>query len=378
LTAWHDRCSQGGVVDLKPFVATSLLRSGTDTSAGRLVKAELLDTPPASWAGAVAARLWPNPVEQREQLAGAFATADAMLQRASARGYRLVTCLDEEYPAILREIVDPPIVLWTRGDLSALTDPCVAIVGSRKALPASVEIAKRFAFGLAESGIIVVSGLARGVDSAAHVGALEAGGKTVAVQGCGLDEVFPKENANLAQRIAGQGVVMSELPPFAPPMAHHFPMRNRIISGLCRAVVIVEAGDRSGSLITARMALEQGRDVLAVPGNVLAGHHTGCHRLIKDGAPLVETVEDVLLSLGRPRAPVLAGIDDRNDLQLSDLEANMAPGEPYFVDDLIRLTGQSASTVMVNLGLLELRGRVDRTPAGAFTRLGGRREQETK
>lgn len=368
----------GRDVEIKPFVATSLLRFGWDTSVARLVKAELLDAPPAAWPQAVAARLWPDPGEQRAHVRDALAGADDMLVHAARQGYELVPCLDPRYPELLREIVDPPVVLWARGDLSALADPCVAVVGSRKALPSSIEIAKGLGRALAESGVIVVSGLARGVDSAAHLGALEGGGKTVAVQGCGLDVVFPKENARLAERIAGQGVVLSELPPFAEPLPQHFPMRNRIISGLCRSVVVVEASQKSGSLITAKMALDQGRDVLAVPGNVLAGHHTGCYRLIKDGAALVETVEDILLSLGRPIAPLVAADEGRNDLQLSNLEANMAAGEPYFVDDLIGLTGQSASTVMGSLGLLELRGRVRRTPAGAFVRLDSRREQKTK
>lgn len=365
-------------MDPRPFLATSLLRIGADTSAARLVKSDMLDRPPESWPQAVASRLWPSPADQRDQVTRALSGAEDLLTQAARKGYRLVPCLDDAYPPILREIVDPPVVLWTRGDLSALDDPCVAVVGSRKALPSSLAIARWLAQNLAEAGIPVVSGLARGVDSAAHVGALDAGGKTAAVQGCGLDWIFPKENHALAERIAGQGVVVTELPPFAPPMSHHFPMRNRIISGLCRAVVIVEASQRSGSLITARMAMEQGRDVFAVPGNILAGHHTGCYRLIKDGAGLVETVEDILLSLGRSRAPAVAAGDDPKGLQLSHLEANMAAGEPYFVDDLIRLTGQSASTVMVNLGLLELKGSVNRTAAGAFIRVDRRREQKTK
>ena len=316
----------------------------------------------------MAARLWSNPADRRLELDNALASADRLIAHAGKRGYQLISCLDQAYPAVLREIADPPIVLWARGDLTSLTDPSVALVGSRTALPVSIQVARLLGRGLAEAGLTVVSGLARGVDSSAHVGALDAGGRTVAVQGCGLDLVSPASNLKLAERIAGHGVVLSELPPFALPYPGHFPMRNRIISGLCRAVVLVEAGEHSGSLITARMALDQNRDVLAVPGNVLAGHHVGCHRLIKEGAVLVETVEDILRNLGPLRAPVVAGDERANDLQLSNLEANMAPGETYFVDELIRLTGQSASTVMGNLGQLELRGRVSRTAEGAFIR----------
>ena len=191
--------------------------------------------------------------------------------------------------------------------VDTLGRPSVAVVGARAASPTGQRIGYELGRDLALAGLVVVSGLARGVDGAAHAGALDGGGRTVAVLGCGVDVVYPRQHGALAARVAAQGVIVSEFPPGTEPRPSHFPLRNRIISGLSRAVVVVEASEQSGSLITAQMALEQGRDVLAVPGTWPAGRYRGCHALIKDGARLVETVEDVLEEIGwRPAGATLA------------------------------------------------------------------------
>ena len=204
---------------------------------------------------------------------------------------------DIRYPAALAAIHDPPPEIWIRGQIGALSLPAVAIVGSRAASPYAIEVARRLGADLARRGIAVVSGMARGVDSAAHRGALEADGVTIAVFGCGVDIIYPREHKALAARIGERGALVSEFRPGLPPLKGNFPQRNRIISGLSLAVVVVEAAEGSGSLITADFALEQGRAVLAVPGNVLGGRNHGAHALLRDGAKLVECVDDILEEL---------------------------------------------------------------------------------
>jgi DNA processing protein len=210
-------------------------------------------------------------------------------------GARLLKWTDEDYPASLREIADPPPYLFVRGVASLQQPGCLAIVGARAASEAGLRMAHRLGLELAAKGFTVVSGLARGVDGAAHQGALDGGGRTVAVMGCGIDVIYPPEHRKLAEAIIeGGGAIVSELPLGSQPMAENFPTRNRILSGLCLGVVIVEAAEKSGSLITARMALEQNRQVFAVPGSPLTGKTRGSNRLLKDGAKLVECVEDVI------------------------------------------------------------------------------------
>ena len=204
---------------------------------------------------------------------------------------------DVRFPTALEAIHDPPETLWITGDVDALRAPSVAIVGSRAASPYALEVARRLGADLARRNVAVVSGMARGVDSAAHRGALEGGGITIAVFGCGVDVIYPPEHRGLAARIVERGALVSEFPPGTPPLRSYFPQRNRIISGLSLAVVIVEAAEGSGSLITADFALEQGRTVLAVPGNVLGGRNFGAHALLRDGAKLVECADDILEEL---------------------------------------------------------------------------------
>ena len=295
--------------------------------------------------------------------------ARAALDRARTRAVQALAWDDPAYPALLAAIVDPPPVLWVRGSASVLSLTSVAIVGSRAGSPYALAVAERLAADLASRGIGVVSGLARGVDSSAHRAAVAAGGPTVAVLGCGADVVYPPEHAGLADEIRVSGAVVSELPPGTPPRAPFFPRRNRIISGLSRAVVIVEAGEKSGSLITARSALEQGRDVLAVPGSVLNGRNRGGHALLRDGAKIVESADDILEELQLPalaHTPLEPGVagGDIADPVLAALGA----GESWPVDVIAERTGLSPSRLLPRLLDLELHGVVRRVGGGRFMR----------
>src|SRR3984893_1429108 len=233
-----------------------------------------------------------------------FAPLEKELCELPRLGARLVRWTDEEYPANLKQIADPPPYLVARGLLEPRAAACVAVVGARAASEAGLRMAQRLGFELAAHGFVVVSGLARGIDGAAHRGALEAGGRTVAVLGCGIDVTYPPEHRGLADTIIERrGAVLSELPLGTAPLPENFPSRNRILSGLSLGVVVVEAAEKSGSLITARMALEQNRQVFAVPGSPLSGKTRGSNRLLREGAVLVECVEDVIEDL----APQMAG-----------------------------------------------------------------------
>lgn len=304
----------------------------------------------------------------RAEASALLRLAAGHLKRARAAGIVPVPLGDPAYPPVLAEIADPPPLLWVRGDAASLSARAVAIVGSRAATPYGLDVARQLAGDLAASGLVVVSGLARGIDSAAHRGALDAGGRTLAVLGSGLDRVYPPEHEGLAHAIAQRGAVVTELPPGAAPRAHHFPLRNRLISGLSAAVVVVEASEKSGSLITAACALDQGRDVMAVPGPVRAGRFRGAHALLRDGAKLVETADDILREVGfvRPAAsgdrPGAGGRGD--DLGLG------VPAEvvDFSADEVSEWTGKPPDQVLPALALLELEGRIRRLGGGRFCR----------
>jgi DNA processing protein len=350
---------------LEALVALSLIGNSGDTKIERITKG--LPTSDANRAllETVLARAGWLPEAAAERIDWALESARSALVTAERLGLSVVDLSSDHYPALLREIADPPIVLWAQGRVEALGATQVAIVGARAATPAGIAIASGLARDLAGAGVTVVSGLARGVDGAAHHGALLGGGETVAVLGCGVDVVYPKEHRGLTRRIIESGVVVSAFPPGTPPRAHHFPLRNRIISGLSKAVVVIEASDRSGSLITARMAMDQNRDVLAVPGGVLSGQSRGCHGLIRDGARLVESVNDILEEIGWATVPLAPA---NKSLQLSQLEETMAAGEPYTLDELSVRTGRPAADLLAELGELEVRGRVFRATGGGFVR----------
>ncbi len=291
----------------------------------------------------------------------------AALEIATRAGIDPVCWGDPRYPPLLAAIHDPPVVLWVKGRLAALQRRAVAIVGSRAATPSGLEAATGLAADLAARGAVIVSGLARGIDAAAHRGALQGGGETIAVLGSGADVIYPAEHAGLAAAVCEAGAVVSELAPGMPPRPLHFPARNRIISGLSLAVVVVEAAERSGSLITADFAIEQGREVFAVPGSIVSGRYRGCHALIRDGAGLVECADDIVLALpGDPFGPSREGGPEASPVSLLD---RMIAGEIYEVDVLARETGLPSSALLSRLLELELQGDVRRVEGSRFVRV---------
>ncbi len=296
-------------------------------------------------------------------------------EEADQAGVRLITLEEEEYPGLLAGIFDPPLVLYVRGEFRSADALAVAMVGARRSSYYGRKQAGRLASALARAGFTVVSGLARGIDAAAHEGALEGGGRTLAVMGCGLSQVYPEEHTGLAERIAGQGAILSEHPMGFPVLPNNFPRRNRIISGLSLGAVVVEAARRSGSLITARWALEQGREVFAVPGPVDRPSSAGCHRLIRDGAKLVETVEDILEELGPLERAVVTPqgeeVKDPRLLALSEEEQRVLAGvdsDPRSVDDIIGRVGLPTSMVSATLFSLELKHLVVQLAGKRFVR----------
>jgi DNA processing protein len=307
-----------------------------------------------------------HPTDPDRTPASLRSRASAALDRAAAARIEVVAWDDDRYPPMLAAIVDPPPVLWVRGSCAALAPIAVAIVGSRAGSPYALAVAERLADDLAARGIVVVSGLARGVDSAAHRGALAARGMTIGVLGSGADVVYPKEHASLASDIAATGAIVSELVPGTPPHPAFFPRRNRVISGLARAVVVIEAGQKSGSLITARCALEQGREVLAVPGNVLSGRNRGGHALLRDGAKIVETADDILDELGIGTQP---GVLTRTAAAPSDpLLACFPAGEMCDLGEIAERSGLTPSRLLPRLLDLELQGFIRRAGGGRFVR----------
>lgn len=282
----------------------------------------------------------------------------------------LIPLNDERYPSLLRGIADPPALLWVRGDPGALWAPQLAVVGSRNPSPGGRDNAREFCRALAGSGLTITSGLAAGIDGEAHQAALSAGGATVAVTGTGLDRVYPSRHRSLAHRIAGQGALVSEFPLGMEPLREHFPRRNRVISGLSLGVLVVEAAQRSGTLITAHHAVAQGREVFAIPGSIHNPLAKGCHRLIREGAKLVETADDILEELA-PMARQL-GDDIRHRLETPGdgtgaqgrLDADQrrvleAVGwDPTPVDEVVERSGLTAEAVSSMLLVLELEGLV--------------------
>ena len=279
----------------------------------------------------------------------------------------LLTWCDPGYPPLLKEIHDPPPVLYAMGDLSSFQQPSVAMVGTRKPSITGSETAWRFAFELAAKNITIVSGLALGIDAQAHSGCLEAKGKTIAVMGTGIDCMYPRQHAKLASLITENGLLLSELPLQSPPLAGHFPRRNRIISGLSLSILVVEAAMRSGSLITARLALEQNRDVLAIPGSIYNPQSCGCHHLLQQGAKLVTTSNDVLDELG-----IDCNIDSNQErLQLSFTLARENKNlvkcigfEVTTVDQMMARSGLGVEKVVCDLAELEIQGIVKAVPGG--------------
>ena len=303
------------------------------------------------------------------------AALDADLRWLEASGAALISCLDPTYPSLLAHTDGAPPALFVLGSVEALGLPQLAIVGSRNPTASGRRNARHFATEAARTGLAVTSGLAVGVDAASHAGALDVGGVTIAVLGTGLDTVYPVANEALAARVRAQGALVSEFPPRTAPAARNFPRRNRIISGLSRGTLVVEATLRSGSLITARYAAEQGREVFAIPGSIHSPQSRGCHKLIRDGAQLVEGLADVLseLKIPLPEQWVRSSIRTRATSEPLDKEYEMlldALGfEPATLDELIGRTGLSSESVASMLLILELDGCVAALPGGRYDRI---------
>lgn len=296
----------------------------------------------------------------------------------------LVAFGSAEYPSMLADIADPPILLAVRGSVALLNDPQLAIVGSRHASRQGVATAEDFAQHLSEQGLGIASGLALGIDTAAHQGGLRGLGKTIAVVATGLDRIYPAANKALAYRIVEEGAMVSELPLGSKPLAYHFPKRNRIISGLSVGTLVVEAALRSGSLVTARMALEQGREVFAVPGSINNPQAKGCHQLIKQGAKLVESGQDVLEELAMQieshwgPGQVSLGLEAHSQTQTdsSSKKPSVAKGllafiefDPIGLDELVVVSKMPVSEIQSQLTLLELSGEVEALSAGRWRRI---------
>ncbi len=301
--------------------------------------------------------------------------ASAIVDECAAAGIDVIWEEHPRYPRLLREIPDPPPLLFARGELKPEDELAIAIVGTRHASHYGLTMAERLGGGLARAGLTVVSGLARGIDAAAHRGALAAGGRTVAVLGTGVDEIYPPEHADLAQDILRQGAVISEFPPHSAPHGGRFPQRNRIISGMTLGTIVVEAGEKSGALITARHAMEQNREVFAVPGHADQLQSRGCHRLLRDGATLVERPEDVLEQLGPLTRPVPSGdniVRKPAELTLNPIEQQIlqaVEADPTPIDRLIDATALSAAQVLATLSVLEMRHLVRRVGGTMVQRL---------
>ena len=318
------------------------------------------------------------PVAQLKPLVGERIAADlsnksilasdyqATLDWLAAPDAHLLTWTDPGYPPQLRTLPDPPMWLYVKGDPQVLRQPMLAIVGSRNATPQGLRDAQAFARSLAESGLTIVSGLAEGIDSAAHAGGLEGNGGGVAVVGTGLDRVYPARNRALAHRLVAGGAVVSEFPLGAPPRPGNFPRRNRIISGLSLGILVVEAAPQSGSLITARLAAEQGREVFAMPGSIHSPLAKGCHHLIKQGAKLVESAADILEELNLGWAREIGGI---SQTQADDPLLELLGVDPVSLDQLAQRSGLTVDNLSAMLLTQELEGRVASLPGGLYQRL---------
>jgi DNA processing protein len=305
--------------------------------------------------------------------AGRVADGARALEQTERLGGRVLTLDDPDYPVLLRHIPEPAPVLFALGDGSLLERPAVAIVGSRDHTPYGAEVARSIAWAAASAGLAVVSGMARGLDAVAHEAALEAGGGTIGVLGNGLGVVYPAANAGLYRRVAERGLLLTEFPPGEKPTAGSFPRRNRLISGLARVTVVVEAAEGSGALITATSALEQGRDVMVVPGNITSTCSVGANRLIRDGGEPLLDASDLLAHY--PDAPQLATRPSvarplPEDLSTSDRAvAELLGAEPVALEDLVGQSGRTPQDVLALLSALEIAGVVEQHPGRRFRRL---------
>ena len=288
---------------------------------------------------------------------------------AASAHHHVVPFFDTRYPQLLRELPDPPLLLYASGDPHLLRSPQLAIVGSRNPTPTGRELAFRFSASLTRSGFTITSGMALGIDAAAHQGALSASGSTIAVMATGLDRIYPARHRRLAQQIAEHGVLISEFPVGTTPRKQAFPQRNRIISGLCFGTLVVEAASKSGSLITARLAGEQGREVYAVPGSVLSPQSRGCHALLRDGAILVESEADILVELGNFELPVSPLEQTARQARQDEVLIQYMGYDPVTIDTLVSRSGLTVDKVCSMLSHLEVQGVVKTIVGGYYIRV---------
>jgi DNA processing protein len=351
---------------LKAWLALSLTRGLGGESARRLLKE--FGSPDAIYAAPVSSLKSVVKTDVAAEISRGIAdeTVDPALAWLEDNNNHIVTLADSDYPQALLNIPDPPLLLYVKGRLDLLNRPALAVVGSRSATPQGINNAEAFAKSLSDAGLCIISGMAHGIDAAAHRGALRGQGGSIAIVGTGLDIVYPAANRDLAHMLAQQGTLVSEFPLATPPLAANFPRRNRLISGMSLGCLVVEASLQSGSLITARLALEQGRDVFAIPGSIHAPQSKGCHALLKQGAKLVETAQDILEELGG----VLASPAQPSDSEGADSALLEHLGfDPVDVDTLSLRCGLTIAELSAMLLTLELSGRVCVLPGGLYQRI---------
>ena len=293
-----------------------------------------------------------------------FKLIEADLAWMKVPNQHIITLGSPEYPVLLAEIPDPPLILYAKGQLDCLNQPILGIVGTRNPSVSGAETAWRLAYELAQAGLTIVSGLALGIDTQAHQGCLVAQGKTVAVMGTGMNVVYPRQNRKLAEQIAESGLILTEFPLDSPPIAQHFPQRNRIISGLSKAILVVEAAVRSGSLITARYAMEQNRDVLAIPGSIYHAQAKGCHRLLQQGACLVTNTQDVLAEMNLSETHRIKNISIFPKICENTRLLEHIGFELTTIDQMIERSGFSIDEVLCKLVELDLQGWIQGVPGG--------------
>lgn len=345
----------------------------------------VLEAPPSAWRAVLGARAARESFAGVDDAALSALVAEVNQWLAARPARRLLTLGDADYPLPLQQMADPPLLLYAEGRIDLLRHPALAVVGSRQATAQGLLNARAFAREMAQRGWVIVSGLAAGIDAQAHLGALDAGGATLAVVGTGLDRVYPPAHGDLAARIVEHGLLLSEYALGAAPLPAHFPQRNRIIAGLARGTLVVEATAQSGSLITARLAAEFGREVFAVPGSIHSPQSRGCHALLRQGAKLVETAQDLIEELDRSASlpsrrpspqpqPQAAGasqvVDGAGSASDGDPVMRALGHDPATLDALMARCGWPAHELNARLLELELAGQVARLPGGLFQRIG--------
>jgi DNA processing protein len=358
-------------VSLKAWLALSLTRGLGGESARRLLKE--FGSPEAVFAASISSLKSVVKADVAAEIKNGI--ADEVVAQVLAwledDNNHIVTLADLDYPQSLLNIPDPPLLLYVKGRLTLLNQPSLAVVGSRSATPQGINNAEAFAKSLSDAGLCIISGLAHGIDAAAHRGALRGQSSSIAVVGTGLDKVYPSANRDLAHALAQQGAMISEFPLGTPPLAANFPRRNRLISGMSLGCLVVEASLQSGSLITARLALEQGRDVFAIPGSIHAPQSKGCHALLKQGAKLVETAQDILEELGSlPVSAVPVADSEGPDSEDQDAALLEHLGfDAVDVDTLSVRCGLTVSQLSAMLLTLELNGHICVLPGGLYQRI---------